>query len=142
MILSPQLTLLVALALALWLVGHNLPAALLFVFPQWMRSRETDDDGSPDPAVEPAMERIDAELRELGFARLGAIEVCPPLSRCLPELVYGAPSLSTFADIDARGGAIRLTLVTPFEGGEAVLTSNFRRRGRHSRDLLMGGLPG
>src|ERR1700727_1950335 len=104
--LPPQMTWLVALALLLWLVAHNLPATLLFLFPGLMRSRETDDDGSLDPATVPAMERVDTHLRPLGFARLGAIEVCQPLSRCMPELVYGAPSLATFADINARGGSL------------------------------------
>jgi len=136
------MTLLVALALAFWLVAHNLPAVLLFVFPRLLRSRETDDDGSLDPADLPAMERIDADLRGLGFVKLGAIEVCPPLSRCLPELVYGAPALATFADINGRGGSLHLTLFSPFQGGEAVMTSNYRRQGRHSRTLLVGGLPG
>jgi hypothetical protein len=140
--LPPQITLLVALALAFWLVAHNLPAALLFVFPKLMRTSETDDDGSLDPAHTPSMERIDADLRELGFVKLGAIEVCPPLSRCLADLVYGAPGLTTFADVNARGGSLHVTLVTPFQGGEAVLTSNFRRRGRHTSRLMVGGLPG
>ncbi len=140
--MPPQMTLLVALALAFWLVAHNLPAALLFAFPRLMRSRETDDDGSLDPANLTAMERIDTDLRELGFVKLGAIEVCPPLARCLPELVYGAPALATFADINGRGGSLRFSLFSPFEGGEAVITSNYRRRGNHGRRLLVGGLPG
>src|ERR1700733_3328314 len=112
--IPPQITLLVALALAFWLVAHNLPAALLFLFPRLMRTSETDDDGSLDPARTPSMERVDAELRELGFVKLGAIEVCPPLSRCQADLVYGAPALATFADINARGGSLHITLFTPF----------------------------
>jgi hypothetical protein len=127
---------------ALWLAARNLPAALLLAFPRLMRVRETDDDGSLDAAVEPSMERVDEALRSLGFVKLGAIELCPPLSRTLPELVYGAPALHTFADLNARGGSLQVTLFTPFEGGEAVLTSNFRRSGRDDPMLLIGGLPG
>ena len=140
--LPPQFTLLVALALLFWVVAHNLPAALLFLFPRLMRSRETDDDGSLDPDNTPSMERVHADLRELGFVKLGAIEVCPPLSPCLPDLVYGAPALATFADLNGRGGSLRITLFTPFQSGEVVVTSNYRRRGSHSPALLVGGLPG
>jgi hypothetical protein len=140
--IPPQYTLLVALALLFWVVAHNLPAALLFGFPSLMRSRETDDDGSLDPANMPSMERVDADLRELGFVKLGAIEVCPPASRALPDLVYGAPALATFVDLNGRGGSLRMTFFTPFQSGEAVMTSNYQRRGSHSPALLVGGLPG
>ena len=140
--IPPYMIWLAAMAVLLWLVGHNLPAALLFVFPGLMRSRETDDDGSLDPAAVPAMERVDADLRGLGFVKLGAIEVCPPLSRCRPDVVYGAPALATFADVNGREGSINFTLFTPFQGGEAVLTSNFRRRGSNDPAFLSGGLPG
>jgi len=132
---------LLALAVAIWLFFKNLPGALLCVWPGWMRARETDDDGSLDPETEPAMARVDQELRELGFSRVGAIQVSPPLSRGWAELCYAAKDLLTFADIDARGGALHVTLFTPFSSGQAVVTSDFRRPGRETPRLLLGGLP-
>jgi len=132
---------LLALAVATWLFFSNLPGALLFIWPGWMRARETDDDGSLDPETEPAMERVDSALRDLGFSKLGAIQVSPPFSRGWAELCYAAKDLLTFADVDARGGALHVTLFTPFASGEAVVTSDFRRPGRETPRLLLGGLP-
>ena len=136
-----MIRLLLALAVAIWFFFKNLPGALLFIWPGWMRARETDDDGSLDPDSEPAMARVDSDLRELGFTKVGAIQVSPPLSLGWAELCYAAKDLFTFADIDARGGALHVTLFTPFASGEAVVTSDFRRPGRETPRLLLGGLP-
>jgi hypothetical protein len=132
---------LLALAVATWLFFKNLPGALLCIWPGFMRARETDDDGSLDPETEPAMARVDQGLRELGFTKVGAIQVSPPLSRGWAELCYAAKDLLTFADIDARAGALHVTLFTPFASGQAVVTSDFRRPGRETPRLLLGGLP-
>jgi len=132
---------LIGLALATWLFFKNLPGALLCIWPGWMRARETDDDGSLSPETEPAMERVDRDLRELGFTKVGAIQVSPPFSQGWAELCYAAKDLLTFADIDARGGALHVTLFTPFQSGQAVVTSDFPRPGRETPRLLIGGLP-
>jgi hypothetical protein len=55
--------------------------------------------------------------------------------------VYGAPELHTFADLDGHGGTLRVTLFSPFEGGQGVLTSDYARPGRNDADVLIGGLP-
>ncbi|HUB10160.1 MAG TPA: hypothetical protein VMB50_24365 [Myxococcales bacterium] len=133
---------LIAAAAAAWFLFRYLPSALLFVWPGLLRTRETSDDGSLDPEREPAMERVHKGLTELGFARVGAIQVSPPLSAGWAELVYAAPAQRAFADVDARGGAIAVTLLTPFEGGQAVLTSDYRRATIDRPDYLAGGLPG
>ncbi|MHB8416614.1 MAG: hypothetical protein ACYDCL_00960 [Myxococcales bacterium] len=133
---------LIAGAFAAYFLFRYLPSALLFVWPGLLRTRETEDDGSLDPGREPAMERVHAGLVELGFARAGAIQVSPPLSAGWAELVYAAPALHAFADVDVRGGAVAVTLLTPFEGGQAVLTSDFRRATTDRADYLAGGLPG
>ncbi len=132
---------LLALAVAIWLFFRNLPGALLCIWPGFMRARETDDDGSLDAESEPAMARVDHGLRDLGFTKVGAIQVSPPFSRGWAELCYAAQDLMTFADIDARGGALHVTLFTPFASGQAVITSDFRRHGRETQRLLLGGLP-
>ena len=133
--------LLLAAGAALWLVGRNLPSALLALFPSLWRAAETEDDGSLDPENEPAMEKVVEALHGLGFEKLGAIQLGPPLGRAQAELVYGARELNTFADLDGQDGAARVTLFTPFEGGEAVLTSDYSRAGRNDADVLIGGLP-
>lgn len=133
---------LIAGAAALWFLFRYLPQALLFLAPSLLRTRETSDDGSLDPDREPAMERVHKGLTELGFEKVGAIQVSPPLSAGWAELVYAAPSLHAFADVDARGAAIAVTLLTPFEGGRAVLTSDFRRPTTEAPGYLAGGLPG
>lgn len=130
------------MAIALWLVARNASGALLCLLPWLQKARETSDDGSLDPENEPAMERFDAGLRALGFAKLGAIELCAPLAPPRARLIYGAPALNTFADLEAPSGSLHLTLFTPFEGGEAVVTSNFQRSGHNTDTLLLGGLPG
>jgi hypothetical protein len=137
-----QLRPFVVIGAALFLLGRNLPAALLALFPALWRVRETDDDGSLDPETQPATEKVVSDLRAVGFDKLGAIEVRPPLSRSQASLVYGASELHTFADLDAHGGSLRVTLFTPFEGGQAVLTSDHARPGRSEADMLIGGLPG
>ncbi len=133
---------LIAAAAAAWFLFRYLPSALLFLAPGLLRTRETEDDGSLDPAREPAMERVHQGLSDLGFTRVGAIQVSPPLSQGWAELVYAAPDLRTFADVDVRGGAVAVTLLTPFRGGQAVLTSDFRRATIDRPDYLAGGLPG
>ncbi len=136
---------------AVWFLFRNLPQGLLFFFPGLLRARETDDDGSLDPARWPAMEHVERALGALGFARAGAIEVRPPLSAPVADLVYSnapasgllqAPALHAFADVGARGGAIEVTFFTPFQDGRAVLTSDFRRPTVERKGYLAGGLPG
>jgi hypothetical protein len=138
---SNELKLLIAIAAALWLVGRNLPAALLALLPSLWNARETEDDGSLNPETEPATEKIVVDLQKLGFAKLGAVEVGSRLGRSQAALVYGAPELHTFADLDGQDGVLRFTLFTPFEGGEAVLTSDYARPARNDPDALIGGLP-
>ncbi len=133
---------LIAAAVALWLFGKNLPQALLFLFPGLLRARETEDDGSLDPAREPAMERVVRGLGELGFSKIGAIEARPPLSRGFAEQCWAAPALGTFADVSVREGEVAVTLLTPFPGGAAVATSDFRRPGVDWPDYVAGGLDG
>jgi hypothetical protein len=131
-----------AAAFAIWILFRNLPAALTFLWPGLLRAQETDDDGSLDPEREPAMERVDKELRELGFGKIGAIQVRPPLSSGWADLVFAAPALRAFADVGVRAGAVAVTLFTPFAGGEAVMTSDFKRATSERRDFLAGGIPG
>jgi hypothetical protein len=127
---------------ATWLFFKNLPAALLCLHPGLQGARETDDDGSLDPGTEPAMERVERGMAQLGFTRLGAIQVRPPLSKGWSELVYAAPALRTFADVGVRGGALAVSLFTPFQGGAAVGTADYRRPSIERSDYLAGGLPG
>lgn len=133
---------LIASAVAIWILFRNLPAALTFLWPHLLRAQETDDDGSLDPEREPAMERVDKALRELGFEKVGAIQVRPPLSSGWANLVYAAPALHAFADVGVRAGAMAVTLFTPFAGGEAVMTSDFKRATSERRDFLAGGIQG
>ncbi len=133
---------LLAGAAAAWFLFRSLPAALLFVSPGLLRSRETDDDGSLDPAREPAMERVARALAELGFEKIGAIEVRPPLSAPSADLVWASTGKRAFADVAARGGRISVTFFSPFPGGRAVLTSDFRRPSVAHEGYLAGGLAG
>jgi hypothetical protein len=130
------------LAVATWLFFKNLPAALLCLNPGLQRARETDDDGSLTAEKEPAMERVERGMAQLGFLRIGAMQVRPPLSGGWCELVYAAPALQTFADVGVRGGALAVNLFTPFEAGAAVATSDYRRSSIERSDYLAGGLPG
>ena len=143
--------LLLAGAVAVWLFFRNLPGALLCLWPGLLRARETDDDGSLDPAREPAMERIDGGLRALGFEKVGALSIRPPLSAGWAILVYatpGAPGPSAskgegaFADVGVREGALSVTFFTPFAGGGAILTSDHRRPAIERPGYLAGGLAG
>ncbi len=131
-----------AAAVAVFILFRNLPAALTFLWPGLLRARETDDDGSLDPEREPAMERVDKALTELGFGKIGAIEVRPPLSSGWADLVYAAPTLHAFADVGVRAGAVALTFFTPFAGGAAVMTSDFKRATSDRPDFQAGGILG
>jgi hypothetical protein len=131
-----------AAAVAVFILFRNLPAALTFLWPGLLRARETDDDGSLDPEREPAMERVDKALTALGFGKIGAIEVRPPLSSGWADLVYAAPALHAFADVGVRAGAMAVTFFTPFVGGEAVMTSDFKRATSDRPDFQAGGILG
>jgi hypothetical protein len=133
---------LLGLAFATWLFFKNLPAALLCVNPGLQRARETDDDGSLTPETVPAMERVQRGLAQLGFTKVGAIQIRPPVSGGWCELVYAAPALHAFADVGVHGGALAVDLFTPFQGGAAVTTSDYRRSSIDRSDYLAGGLPG
>ena len=90
-----------AAAVAVFILFRNLPAALTFLWPGLLRARETDDDGSLDPEREPAMERVDKALRELGFGKIGAIEVpvnCHYKGRLLAHIVNDSAARVIIAD--------------------------------------------
>ncbi len=131
---------LIVLALAVFILWRHLPAALLFLFPKWMRIIAAK--GS-DPEVDSNLfDQMERELAPLGFTRLGVYWEKGPLQR--RKLVYNFvnDAIPAWASAQIINQEARLCLLTSFDGGGLVLTCDHRRINvNRPQDCLVGGLP-
>lgn len=134
------------LVLTLLLVGfllvRNLPGALLFVRPGWIRVRR---EGGPE-AVSPhghgvaVAEMLDA-VEDLGFSPLGVLRETRPLGRSRKEFSFAHEAEHAFAGVMPVGDEAWLFFFSAFEGGQVVITADFRWPATETGDYLAGGLP-
>lgn len=128
-------------ALIGFLLFRNLPGALAFVRPAWIRTRVK---GGPDGVVGrgPAMRQMLTELEAEGFEPLGVIAEERPLARSREELVLVHREGRCFAGVRSVFDEAWLTLLTPFQDGAVVTTADYRMPSIDEPDHLAGGLPG
>ncbi|WP_373044516.1 hypothetical protein [Vulgatibacter sp.] len=125
-----------------YLFWRNLPGALIFVRPAFIRCRILGGAEAVEGAIRgPAMQEMTAEIEELGFEPLGLMVEQRPLRRGRRELVYGNPEARTFAVIAPVGNEAWLHYVTPFDGGATVITADYHWPSIEEPDYLAGGLP-
>jgi hypothetical protein len=131
---------LLGLALAAIILWRNLPAALLCLWPGFVRTRTVSEEG---PSLDAGLFRaLEEELAPLGFRRLGARIEKAPLRRPLACYDFAHDAERTFASAYRERGEVRLYFLTAFEHGGFVLTANHRRQGIERRGYLAGGIPG
>ncbi|AKU91494.1 hypothetical protein [Vulgatibacter incomptus] len=128
------------LALIAYLLWRNLPGALAFVRPSWIRWRIVGGQEQVAPGG-PAMREMLAELGDLGFEPLGVLAESRPLARQRRELVLALPEARCFATVRAVGNEAWLSLVTDYTDGAAVITTDFHCPSIDEADYLAGGLP-
>jgi hypothetical protein len=134
------------LVLTVLLVGfllvRNLPGALLFLRPAWIRVRREGgaDAVSPDGHGVAIAEMLDA-VEELGFVPLGVLRESRPLGRTRREFVFAHEAEHAFAGVMPVGDEAWLFFLSPYEAGQAVITSDFRWPAVERADYLAGGLP-
>lgn len=128
-------------ALIGFLLWRNLPGALAFVRPSWVRLKIA---GGPDDVVArgPAMRDMLGQLDELGFSPLGLLTSMRPLARSTRELVLASPQERCFATVRPVRNEAWLSYVTHFDDGAAVITADFHWPSVDEADYLAGGLPG
>jgi hypothetical protein len=131
---------LIVLVLAVFILWRHLPAAILFLFPKWMRIVAAK---SSDPGVDSNLfDRMESELAPLGFTRLGVYWEKGPLQR--RRLVYNFvnDAIPAWASAQMVNQQARLCLFTSFDGGGLVLTCDHRRINVNCpQECLVGGLP-
>ncbi|HWV37523.1 MAG TPA: hypothetical protein VN033_03495 [Vulgatibacter sp.] len=128
-------------ALIAFLLYRNLPGALAFAWPGWVRLRAA---GGPDDVVArgPAMRDMLGQLEALGFERKGVVIERRPLARAARDLVLASPDARCFATVRQVRNEAWLSLVTHFSDGAAVITADFHWPSVDEADYLAGGLPG
>ncbi len=124
-----------------FLLWRNLPGALAFVRPGWIRAKIA---GGPDAvsARGPAMRQMLGDLEELGFQPLGLIAEGRPLAATRHELVLAHPEARCFAGVRPVKNEAWLSFVTPFSDGATVITTDYHWPSIDEGDYLAGGLPG
>lgn len=128
-------------ALIAFLLWRNLPGALAFVRPAWVRpSIASGPDGVA--ARGPAMRDMLGQLDELGFSPLGVVATRRPLARTSRELVLASADERSFATVRPVKNEAWLSYVTHFDDGAAVITADFHWPSVDEADYLAGGLPG
>lgn len=134
------------LALTVLLVGfllvRNLPGALIFVRPGWIRVRREGgaEAVSPHGHGVAVAEMLDA-VEDLGFAPLGVLRETRPLGRLRREYAFSHEAEHSFAGVMPVGAEAWLFFFSAFEGGQVVITADFRWPATESADYLAGGLP-
>lgn len=128
-------------ALIAYLLFRNLPGALIFLRPGWIRTRIV---GGADQVVgnTPAMRQMLGELEDDGFEPLGVIVEKRPLRHGVEELVLMHPEGGCFAGVRQVGNEAWLSLLSPFSDGTMVITTDFRLPSVDEDGYLAGGLPG
>lgn len=128
-------------ALIAFLLYRNLPGALAFVRPSWVRLRAA---GGPDDVIArgPAMREMLGQLEALGFEPKGIVVETRPLTRPVREFVLASPEARCFATVRQVRNEAWLSLVTHFADGAAVFTADFHWPSVDEADYLAGGLPG
>jgi len=128
-------------ALIGFLLYRNLPGALAFLRPSWVRPRAA---GGPEDvaARSPAMRDMLGQLEELGFEPKGILIERRPLAPSTRELVLASPEARCFATVRPVKNEAWLSLVTHFSDGAAVITADFHWPSVDEPDYLAGGLPG
>lgn len=134
------LRLVVFFGLVGFLLFRNLPGALIFVRPGWIRCRVV---GGREHVVarSPAMREMVRDIEELGFEPVGVVAQQRPLARAQQELVFASREDRSFAVISPVRNEAWLQFVTPFQGGGTVITADYRMPSVEERDYLAGGLP-
>ena len=130
----------ISFALAAFVLWRNLPGALLCLFPSLMRARGEDESW---PKVDRELfGRMEEELKPLGFARLGVHVERAPLHRGRVAYDFVHEGERTWATAWLAGEEVRLSLVTPFDGGGFVVTCDHRVLSQDRPGCLAGGMPG
>lgn len=125
-----------------FLLFRNLPGALLFLRPSWIRTRR---EGGPE-AVSPhghgvaIAEMLDA-VEDLGFTPQGVLRESRPLGPSRKEFVFAHEAEHAFAGVMPVGDEAWLFFFSAFEGGGVVITADFRWPATERPDYLAGGLP-
>lgn len=141
--MSVSLQLVVFFGLVGFLFWRNLPGALLFVRPGWIRCRVAGGvEAMGQLAGGPAMREMIDAVEDLGFAPVGVLEERRPLARTRRELVYANPEARAYAVIAPVGNEAWLQFVTPFSGDATVITADFHWPSVEEPGYLAGGLPG
>lgn len=124
------------LALLLW---RNLPGALAFLRPGWLRVETISSDASLGT---PATRQMERELAALGFSPLGTLLVGRPLERRQSEYLLASEADRSYAVVFPRSGQAWLRFVTPLAGGGRVVTADHRVTPVDQGGYVVGGLPG
>jgi len=128
-------------ALIAYLLFRNLPGALIFLRPGWIRTRIA---GGADQVVgtTPAMRQMLGELEDDGFEPLGVITEKRPLRQGVEEQVLVHLEGGCYAGVRQVGNEAWLSLISPFSDGAMVITTDYRFPSVDADDYLAGGLPG
>lgn len=142
--MSGLLEIVLVFALLGYLFWRNLPGALLFLRPGWIRCQVA---GGPEAvalaaARTQAMREMIQELEELGFEPLGELVEKRPLRRSRREAVLAAPGARSFALVEPVGNEAWLHYLTAFDDGAVVITADYRWPSVEEPGYLAGGLPG
>ena len=87
-----------------------------------------------------ALEKLDAELIELGFVSLGSHLEHPRFGPQMFSFDYAHPTEKCFGTIFlGTNGAAKLYFLTPTEGGGFVVTANHRRAAREIKGRYLSG---
>jgi hypothetical protein len=140
---SEGLRLALFFGLIAFLVARNLPGALVFLRPAFIRCRvEGGPEAAPRVARGMAMREMGNDLEEQGYAPVGVLSERRPLARARRELVVASPEGEGFAVVAPVGNEAWLHFVTTFEDGSTVITADYRWPSVERKDYLAGGLPG
>jgi hypothetical protein len=125
-----------------FLLVRNLPGALLFLRPAWIRVRREggSEAVSPHGHGVAIAEMLDA-VEDLGFAPQGVLRESRPLGPTRKEFVFAHEAEHAFAGVMPVGDEAWLFFFSPFEGGQVVITADFRWPATERADYLAGGLP-
>lgn len=138
--MNEHLRLLVFFGLVGFLLWRNLPGALLFVRPGFIRCRPVGGKEHVS-ARSPAMREMVRDIEDLGFEPVGVVAQHRPLARAQQELVFASREDRSFAVVSPVRNEAWLQFVTPFQGGTTVITADYRMPSVDEKDYLAGGLP-
>jgi hypothetical protein len=139
---ATTLQLVLTALLVAFLLVRNLPGALVFVRPAWIRIRR---EGGPE-TVSPhghgiaVAEMLDG-VEDLGFSPLGTLRESRPLAGSQKQFVFAREEDHAYAGVMPVRDEAWLLFFTPFEGGQVVVTTDFRVPAVEDADYFAGGLP-